>query len=410
MDSVMREYDNITIEEIIERELITTVFQPLISFKRKQILGFEALSRGVNPKDNSFINPQILIREAEKYGLILDLDRLFRKKALENFALYYRSNPGSVLSINLESNAIQEGLGSGTLLKAVEKHKIAPSSIVIEILESDVDDITVLKKFVNEYRSLGFMIALDDFGAGFSNWDRIVSLKPDLIKLDRSIMDGIENDFYKQEVTRSIIKLAHNTGSMVIAEGIETADESLKVLELNADILQGFLFGRPSDIKSLDAGFILETINSISSRYIMNRNERHTKEENEIRQFIQTIDRISGSLITGELNLQEETLKAMIKNDPAIECAYILNESGIQTSETVINRYIKNSRSRIFQPDEPGSDQSNKDYFYSLLNGHDKYITDPYISTATGSLCITISKKYTDPGGRSRILCVDIKK
>ncbi len=285
----MREYDNITIEEIIEKELITTLFQPLISFKRKQILGFEALSRGLNPNDNTLINPQILIREAEQFGLILDLDRLFRKKAFENFALYYRNNPNSVLSINLESNAIQEGLGSGNLLKTVEKHKIAPSSIIIEILESDVDDISVLKKFVNEYRSLGFMIALDDFGAGFSNWDRIVSLKPDLIKLDRSIIDGIESDFYKQEVARSIIKLAHNTGSMVIAEGIEEEEESLKVLELNTDMLQGYLFGRPSDISSLDTGSILETINSISSRYIMSRNERYLKEENEINRFIRII-------------------------------------------------------------------------------------------------------------------------
>lgn len=406
----MREYDNITIEEIIEKELITTCFQPLISFKRKQILGFEALSRGVNPNDNTLISPQILIREAEKFGLILDLDRLFRKKALERFALYYRKNPGSVLSINLESNAIQEGLGSGNLLKTVEKHKIAPSSIIIEILESDVDDISVLKKFVNEYRGLGFMIALDDFGAGFSNWDRIVSLKPDLIKLDRSIIDGIENDFYKQEVARSIIKLAHNTGSMVIAEGIETEEESLKVLELNTDMLQGYLFGRPSDIASLDAGFILETINSISSRYITSRNDRYLKEENEIRHFNQIIDRITNSLVKGEFYLPEETLKAMIRDDRTIECAYILNESGVQTSETVINNRIKNSRSRIFQPDESGSDQSNKDYFYSLLNGSEKYITDPYISTATGNLCITISKKYMDPEGRSRILCVDIKK
>jgi len=406
----MREYDNITIEEIIEKELITTVFQPLISFKRKQILGFEALSRGVNPNDETLINPQILIREAEKFGLILDLDRLFRKRALENFATYYRNNPNSVLSINLESSAIQEGLGSGHLLKAVEKNKIAPSSIIIEILESDVHDITVLKKFVNEYRSLGFMIALDDFGAGFSNWDRIVSLKPDLIKIDKSIIDGIENDFYKQEVARSIIKLAHNTGSMVIAEGVEEEDESLKVLELNTDMLQGYLFGRPSGIESLDAVSILETINSISSRYIMSRNERYLKEKNEIQRFIRIIGSITDALVEGELYLPEETLEVMIKNDPTIECAYILDSSGIQTSETVINSMIKNSRSRIFQPDEPGSDQSNKDYFYSLMNGHKTHITDPYISTATGNLCITISKKYTDTEGNIRILCVDIKK
>ncbi len=406
----MREYDNITIEEIIENELVATHFQPLISFKRKQIIGFEALSRGINTHNTSLISPQILIREAEKYGLILDLDRLFRKKALENFASYYKSNPHSVLSINLESNAIKEGLGSGNLIKAVEKYKIAPSSVIIEILESEVSDISILNKFVEEYRGKGFMIALDDFGAGFSNWDRIVKLRPDLIKLDRSITEGIDSDFYKQEVARSIVKLAHNTGSIVIAEGIETPEEALKVLELNTDMLQGYLLGRPSQIGDVDIKSITDTINSISSKYIEERNCRLKKEENEIKHFIRIIDRIAAELIKGEMYLPEETLKALIKEDRTIECAYILDEHGLQASETVINSWIKNSRSRIFQPDDPGSDQSNKDYFYSLINGNERYITEPYISTATGSLCITISRRYRDPEGNQRILCVDIKK
>ncbi|HPJ35813.1 MAG TPA: EAL domain-containing protein [Spirochaetota bacterium] len=408
---IMREYDNITIEEILESELITTHFQPLLSFKRKQIIGFEALSRGINPVDNSLIPPQLLIEEAEQYGLALELDRLFRRKALENFSSYYRKNRNSVLSINLDSNAIKEGIGSKHLIKEVEKHNINPSSIIIEILESEVSDIESLGRFVSDYRKMGFMIALDDFGAGFSNWDRIVSLKPDLIKLDRSIINKIDGDFYRQEVARSIIKLSHNTGSIVIAEGIENENEALKVLELNADMLQGYLMGCPSPLQEIDTDIISERMNLVSAEFIRGRNLRIKNEEKEIQQHTELIDRIVFKLSSGERYLPEETLKEVLAKYRPIECAYILDDSGIQTSETVINSMIKKGgRSRIFQPDDSGSDQSNKDYFYSLFNGHTRYISEPYISTATGNMCITFSKRYIDPEGNNRILCVDIKK
>lgn len=407
----MREYDNITIEEILDSELIVTHFQPLLSFKRKQIIGFEALSRGINPGDKSLIPPGTLIEEAEKYGLILELDRLFRRKAIEAFSGYYQKNRNSVLSINLDSNAIKEGLGSRNLIKTVEKFRIEPSSIIIEILESEVDDINILERFVEEYRNMGFMIALDDFGSGYSNWDRIVKLRPDLIKLDRSIISGIDSDFYRQEVARSIIKLSHNTGSIVIAEGIETEEEALKILELNADMLQGFLMGIPSPLNEIETDIISERMNSISAEYISERNFRIKSEEKEISRYTAIVEKIAADLSGGERYLPEETLKDELRKYDSIECAYVLDDAGIQRSETVINSNMKKTgRSRIFQPDEPGSDQSNKDYFYSLFNGHDRYISEPYISTATGSLCITISRRYMDPEGKQRILCVDIKK
>lgn len=406
----MREYDNITIEEIIQKELITTVFQPLVSFKRKTITGFEALSRGFNPNDNSLINPLILIREAGKAGLTLELDRLFRKKALQNFARYYEQNSDCVLSINLESNAIREGLGSGNLIKSVEKEKIPPSSVIIEILESEVDDISILRRFVDEHRKMGFMIALDDFGAGFSNWDRIILLKPDLIKLDRSIISGIDRDFYKQEVAESVIKLSHNTGSIVIAEGVETESEAIKALAMDADMIQGFLTGPPLPINEINPELIRDKMNTISKRYIEERNIKTREEEKEREEYIKITERISGALSERSPFPPEDTLSRIISTCDCIECAYILDHTGVQLSGTVINSdTLLTGRNRIFRPDGPGTDQSYKDYYYSLVNGRETYITRPYLSSATGNLCTTVSKKYRESEGFTRILCVDIK-
>lgn len=406
----MRKYDNLTIEEIINAELVTTRFQPIVSVKRKQVAGFEALGRGINPHDNSLLGPQILIREAESCGLSLDLDRLFRKKALETFSGFYNANRNMLLSVNLESSAIYEGFGSRNLINTVESCHIDPSSVIIEILESEVSDVSLLCRFVMEHRAMGFIIALDDFGAGFSNWDRIVTLRPDIIKLDRSIINGIDADFYKQEVARSIIRLAHNTGSLVIAEGIETHAEALKTLELNADMFQGFLFSPPVELYKFDTGSINNITEHISSEYIIERSARIRSFESETIQYNRIADMIAGKLAGSDPSSVDDVLQQVIAGEQAVECAYILDYAGIQFSRTVISHHAEKARSHIFQPDSAGCDQSSKDYYFSLSEGNERYITVPYISTATGSLCVTISGRYRDRSGAVCILCVDIKK
>ncbi|PKL17089.1 MAG: hypothetical protein CVV49_12810 [Spirochaetae bacterium HGW-Spirochaetae-5] len=400
-----------SIEEIISSELVSTCYQPLISIKRKQIIGFEALSRGVRESDGTLISPVNLIEEAEKYGLILELDRLFRKKALENFKSYHSANKHALLSVNLDSSAIRTGLGSKHFLKSVEKCRIDPSCIIIEILESEVEDINILVEFVKQQRAHGFMIAMDDFGAGFSNWDRIIKLKPDIIKLDMSIIRDIDSDFLKQEVARSLIKLSHNTGSLVVAEGIETEGEALKMLELNADILQGFFLAKPFQIEKLNIETINMKVEDVSGSFRDARNLRLKIQESELKEFSSLTDRIIENLKTSDTYLPEQILIDTVEGVNGIECIYILDECGIQISETVVNISIKNYRkSRIFHPDDIYSDQSNKEYYFNLVNGYDRFISEPYISTATGNLCITISRKYQSREGERRILCVDIKK
>lgn len=402
---------NFSIEETITGELVSTCYQPLISIKRKQIIGFEALSRGVEESDGSLISPDKLIEEAEKYGLILELDRLFRKKSLENFRDFHAKNKQMLLSVNIDSNAIRTGLGSKHFLKNVEKCRIDPSCIIMEILESEVEDINILVDFVKVYRSQGFMIAMDDFGAGFSNWDRIIKLKPDIIKLDISIIRDIDSDFFKQEVARSLIKLSHNTGSLVIAEGIETEDEALKMLELNADILQGFFLAKPALMEKLDTAAVSGKIDAISTSFREARNLRLKNQERELKEFSALTDRIIENLKTSDTYLPEQILIDTAAGMEGIECIYILDEYGIQISETVVSISIRNYlKSRIFHPDDIYSDQSNKDYYFNLVNGSDRFISEPYISTATGNLCITISRKYLSRDGKKRILCVDIKK
>ena len=399
----------LSIDEIIENELVTSLFQPLVSVRKKEVIGFEALSRGINPITGERISPLMLIEEAERFGLLLELDRLFRKTALKSFAPMHKRNKNLMLSINIDNSVIEQAYGSRHFLKAVKKYNIDPGNIIIEILESAIGDTDLLKNFVDEYKSQGFLIAVDDFGSGFSNWDRIILLKPDIVKLDRSIIKNIESDFFKQETARSLIRLSHNTGSLVIAEGVETVSEAVKSLELDADIFQGFYFGRPALIDRHSRENLPETIGDVYKGLIRSRSDAALKRKMTLSHYDRVMDSIISEIKVGENYMYQDVLENILARFCDMECLYILNTEGIQISRTIANRSLmKPGRSRIFSPDEPGTDQSHKEYYFNLKNAAGIYLSEPYISLATGSKCVTISKKFCDSLGVVNILCIDI--
>src|ERR1700691_5780145 len=99
-------------------------------------------------------------------------------------------------------------------------------NIVLEIGESAVRDEGELRRWVQSYREAGYLIALDDVGAGHSNLNRIPELQPDILKVDRYLVHGIDEDFHRKEVYRSMASMAHGLGAMIIAEGVETEEEA----------------------------------------------------------------------------------------------------------------------------------------------------------------------------------------
>lgn len=235
---------------ILQKESVTTLYHPIVSVKKKKIFGFEALSRGID-ENGAIIPPDVLFSMASRTGTSLELDRLCRQRALESFIPLYRMNHEYLLSINVDSSILGISKGSNHLFNAVNKTGIDPSFIIIEILESDIQDIDALKDFVERYRNHNFLIAIDDIGSGFSNLERVILMKPDVIKIDRSLVDGIADNFYKQEVVKSIIAMAHGIGSVIVAEGVENENDAISCLEFGADYLQGFYFSRPDKVENL---------------------------------------------------------------------------------------------------------------------------------------------------------------
>ncbi len=127
----------------------------------------------------------------------------------------------------------------------IDFYGIDPHQVVVEILETGTSDEAKLVDAARLYRKLGCRIAIDDFGIGFSNFDRLWRLHPDYVKIDRSVTASAVRETHARLVLANLVKLIHECGAKVIVEGIETRDEALTALEVGADFVQGYYFARP---------------------------------------------------------------------------------------------------------------------------------------------------------------------
>lgn len=411
MNSDLKIKDNIDISDIIENKKIKVHFQPIVYTSRKTVCGLEGLVRGINTDTNQLISPIALFEAANDKGLTLELDRICRDKVIEAFSYIYEKDKDRLLFLNIDASIIEKVEGSNYLISQVEKFNVKTSSIVIEINEAKVKDNEALKRFIDTYRKLGFLIALDDIGAGFSNLDRISLIKPDIIKTDMSLIRNVQDDYYKQEVFKSLVTLSNKIGALVVAEGVETEEESIQTLKLGAHMIQGYFFSKPQEFlkgQKILLNNSIENLNDSFKRY-MSKVERIEKRKQK--QLNTIVNNSLKELVNISYNEFDDKLLDIVKGNKAIECAYIIDKYGIQLSNTVyLHGTNEVKENGIFYSARTGADHSMKKYYYHVVNAKlSKYITEPYVSLATGNLCITFSKIFKNINNRRYILCIDFK-
>ncbi len=399
----------VDIKGILQPKRVITHFQPIVSIKKNSVIGFEALSRGLVEGGDALIPPRRLFEAAEKQGLAMELDSMCRARAFESYGSMANDPDRFILTVNLDPSTLrEESSGSKHLLALAESVNMQPEKVLIEIIESRIGDITELEKLVSLYRGYGFLIAFDDMGTGLSNLDRVAVIKPDIVKIDTSLVQDSEKMYHSREIVKSLVSLAHRIGSLVIAEGVETGEQAVNALELGVDMLQGHHFAGPAPAgEDLTKG-IAERMESVAANF----KQRTVQRINDKKFRHRSYNRIINNLISELSRIPEEeydtALRSLIKPHSELECVYILDEDGIQLSDTIFSVDGGGSKGFFFQPGSKGTDQSSKDYFFLLSAGLPKYTTAPYISLASRNVCITVSVAYRDADFRKRILCMDI--
>ncbi|MGH8438977.1 MAG: bifunctional diguanylate cyclase/phosphodiesterase [Pseudomonas sp.] len=234
---------------ILAQNALHSLFQPIVCLSERRILGYEALSRG--PSNSPLHSPINLFAVARQTGRLTELEVACRESACRRFSQQHLEGK---LFLNVSPESLLEPqYQSGRTLKMLHDLGVPPSRVVIELTEqTPTDDFQLLFNALHHYRDMGFSIALDDLGAGYSSLRLWSELRPDYVKIDRHFIDGIHLDAVKREFVGSILQIARASRAQVIAEGIELAEELKVLTEMGVDLVQGYLLGRPQEQPSRD--------------------------------------------------------------------------------------------------------------------------------------------------------------
>jgi len=228
--------------------------QPVVDARSQQVAGVEALVRWLDP-ERGLQQPGAFVPLAEETGLITEIDRWVLFEACRAVKRWQEQDPDGApawLSVNLSAANLDVPDLTDRVAYALATTGLSPDSLVLELTETVLmRDIAVTSARLEELRELGVKIAIDDFGTGYSSLGYLRDIPVDVLKVDRSFIDGMERNRPQQELVSAVIQLGHTLGLKVVAEGVETEDQLDLLMRMGARYAQGYYLGRPGPADQL---------------------------------------------------------------------------------------------------------------------------------------------------------------
>lgn len=233
------------IQEILLGDQITTRFQPIVDLQGPGVLGYEALSRG--PAGTTQHSPINLFAAAAEAELVFELDRHCRRKA---FQTARDLPPPYKLFVNIFPSSMYDPDFQGTaLIRLLEGLGLSPDRIVLEISEQyAIENYMLFVEALQNFTQMGFQVAVDDVGAGYSGLEKVAHLNPHYLKFDMQLVRDIDASYIRREMARALKTFADKMDSKIIAEGIEREGERQACVDLGIHYGQGYLLGRPGEL------------------------------------------------------------------------------------------------------------------------------------------------------------------
>ena len=383
---------------------LSSHFQPIFSIAHGRAVGYEGLIRAQHD-DGSAESPAALLAIPSNSKECLELDRSCRSLHVHNFA---RQASGQAwLFLNLNSQyLVSERPDIGFTQELLQATGIPAHRLVIEIIESEVSDQAQLKRFIAHFRKLGCLIAIDDFGAGHSNFDRIWDLEPDIVKIDRRLIQDAGRSRRVERILTGIVSLLHEAGSLVVIEGVESEHEALVAIAANADMVQGFYFAKPQ--AGIDSA---QGLSATFERLLRGQQWTSAKRRADLQHHLRAIESLfQQAVVDFAEGRQFAQSCALLFHDPRTVRCYLLNEAGYQVSPNVYTPHYQQQLNVRFAPLLCGDNAnwSHKHYHYRALKQPGVIqVSRPYLSVADSRMCITVSQTVKVLG-RLHVFCCDL--
>jgi EAL domain-containing protein (putative c-di-GMP-specific phosphodiesterase class I) len=373
-------------------------FQPIVGSANGEIVGYEALARRYDLQGNIqsagelFLHPDISDKQ------LMEWDRSVRRQALQRFS---ELTDNSYLTINISAAWIDyiDDFSKLPTLSMLEEFDVDRNRIIIEITETQ-GDLDKLLKAVEMYRQQGLKIAIDDFGAGFSQLERVIAIQPDIIKLDMQLFQNAARGGVETDVVHLLSRLAKRTGCRIVCEGVETDEDFLFGLNCGAQYMQGYLFSPAtadfqdpqryySQITTLRDKFLTEAL--IKQEYKNQFNER-------VRKLIYYLQQ---EIIQPDFSLNKLSTK-LFENSGLLHF-YVCDSHGNQ----ITSNFNFSNNAWIADNSQLGFNWAWRPYFYEVLSfqTNNRIVTsERYRDFSTDMLCKTFALRLDE----TRVLLVDV--
>jgi len=384
---------------------LSSHFQPIFSLAHRRPVGYEGLIRAVDPRGRR-IAPYELFSKAPRGEARIALDRQCRAVHVRNFKKF--GNARAWLFLNVDPQVAIEGPRFGSFFKEMlEANDFPAHRVAVELIETPFEDEGKLTSAVEYYRSFGCLTVIDDFGAGYSNFDRIWRLRPDIVKIDREMTRRVTVEPLARRMFTGIVSVLHEAGALVCVEGIETEAEALCAIDANADLVQGDYFAPasaellPEDARS---ELFARLITGHRADFAGFQKRQHTR----LVPYLAAIKNAVQDLSLGASF--QPAVQGLLKLPSAQRC-YLIGSDGLQIGANVEAQSKARSQDQRFDVVQPteGTDWQTKPYFRRAIETPGKVqITRPYLSVLGPKLCVTLSFAFEASDGAQQVLCVDL--
>lgn len=234
------------IKEAISKKKIVSYYQPIFNNKTKSIEKYESLVRLIDEHEK-VISPYFFLETSKKGKYYKQITKHVIKNSFNALEILKKE-----ITINISILDIEDDISRNMILKNLNESKHLANKITFELLEDEnIKDFSIIKSFIKEIKAYGVKIAIDDFGSGYSNFERLLDFEPDIIKIDGSLIKNILTDSYSKDIVEAIILFAKKQNLKIVAEFVSSKEIFDLVNSLDIDYSQGYYIDEPKELNSL---------------------------------------------------------------------------------------------------------------------------------------------------------------
>ncbi|MFL9961749.1 EAL domain-containing protein [Paraburkholderia sediminicola] len=381
---------------------INSAFQPILSLAHQAPVGYEALLRPW--LDGKPCSPLEAFRRARLVERTGEFERECVRCHAGHFARF--ADDESVLFINVQPEVLVHPIHGPGLIADILGCGIPPARLAIEVLETPQPPNRVLVDAVAQLRLHGFLIALDDFGAGDTNLSRVWDLRPDVVKLDRELIRQAATSYRNARSLLRLVELLHETGTLVAVEGVETEAEALLCLDCDADFAQGYYFGRPSALAD-KSDLRVSGTEFLPNNFQSGDRIKPVADLVGLQPYWQAFQDVTHAVCLG-LNFAESATRFL---SLALSLRmFLLDQNGTQIGSPVEsqNNPIRRQSRFPMLTRRAGANWSKRPYFRNAVSHPgETVVSEPYVTSGSMNLCVTLAV-CVETDGAKYVICGDV--